>query len=117
LAPRQREALALRELLRLSYEQIAELMALEPPAVASLLARARLSLRDELRGPYTAVGEAPCTESERALRVLARRQDSEPLSEADDNWIFDHMGVCPACQRAHAMMLEASIRYRAWVRR
>ena len=45
LNERQREVLALRELLRLSYDQIAYVLAIEPAAVAPLLARARLRLR------------------------------------------------------------------------
>jgi hypothetical protein len=115
LPSRQREALALRELLRLSYAQIGTVMGLEAPAVASLLARARLNLREALRGPY-AHEEPPCVEREHALRVFARRQDSEPLGEADDAWIFAHMAECAGCERAHAVMLEGSVRYRAWIR-
>ena len=45
LPERQREALALREALRLSHEQIGQVMGLEAAAVAPLLARARLRLR------------------------------------------------------------------------
>jgi hypothetical protein len=116
LPQRQREALALRELMRLSHRQIAAVMGLEAPAVASLLARSRLKLREELRGPY-AHETAPCVEREHALRILARRLDSEPVGPSDDSWIFAHMAVCPGCERAHAQMLEASVRYRAWVRR
>src|SRR5207253_1742842 len=79
LPERQREALALRELLRLSYEQIGTVMGIEPAAVAPLLARARLRLRAERRGGEADVGPA-CYERDRALRLLASRQDSEPLS-------------------------------------
>jgi hypothetical protein len=116
LPSRQREVLALRELSRLSHDELASVMALEPPAVALLLARARVALRDELRGRYGREA-TPCAERARALRILARRQDSESLEVADTTWIFAHMGECPGCERAHAMMLEASFRYRAWVRR
>jgi hypothetical protein len=115
LPNRQREALALRELSRLSYAQIARVMDLETPAVGPLLARARLGLRQELRGASRRE-PAPCAERERALATLTRRLDSEPRDEVDDAWIFPHMGACPACERAHAMMLEASFRYRAWLR-
>jgi len=113
LPERQREALALRELLRLSYEQIARVLRIEPAAVAPLLARARLRLRAERRGagPDSSGG---CLERDRALRVLACRQDSEPLSAEDDTWLLAHMAVCPACETAHAAMLEASVCYRAW---
>jgi hypothetical protein len=111
LAERQREALALRELLRLSYEQIGAVMELEPAAVAALLARARLTLRSALRGTELDGG---CEQRDRALRILARRQDSEPLGAEDDDWIREHLNGCPACERAHAAMLEASVCYRAW---
>jgi RNA polymerase sigma factor (sigma-70 family) len=113
LPERQREALALRELLRLSYEQIAPVIGIEPAAVAPLLARARLRLRAERRGAGEEQG-AGCLERDRALRVLACRQDSEPLSADDDRWLLAHMAVCPACETAHAAMLEASVCYRAW---
>ena len=50
LPQRQREALALRELLGLGYGDIGRLIGIDPAAVAPLLARARLRLRSELRG-------------------------------------------------------------------
>ncbi len=115
LPNRQREALALRDLLHLSYDQIGAVMSLEGPAVASLLARARLLLRAELRGGVVDV-EPRCTPREHALRLLARRQDSEPIGTVDLDWLYGHMAECPGCERAHAAMLEASIRYRAWGR-
>jgi hypothetical protein len=113
LPERQREGLALRELLRLSYEQIAQVMDIEQAAVAPLLARGRLRLRVERRGsalPTT----APCDDGERALRLLALRQDSEPLSGDEDEWLLTHLSSCSACEVAHAAMLEASVCYRAW---
>jgi hypothetical protein len=115
LPAREREVLALRELLRLSYAQIGRVTGLEPPAVATLLAGARLQLRTALRGPYRHE-QPPCAEREQMLVVLARRQDSEPLAESDTAWMFAHMADCPGCARAHAQMLEASVRYRAWGR-
>lgn len=113
LPERQREALALRELLRLSYEQISQVMGVEAAAVAALLARGRLALRVQRRGATPQTGPE-CAQHERALRVLAHRQDSEPLSGEDDRWMLDHLGVCPRCIAAHAAMLEASACYRAW---
>ncbi len=113
LPERQREALALRELLRLSYEQISRVMGLDPAAVAPLLARSRLRLRSERRSVAVATTVA-CAEHERALRLLACRQDSEPLSQEDDEWVLAHLARCPECAMAHAAMLEASVCYRAW---
>jgi hypothetical protein len=115
LPARDRELLALRELLRLSYAQIGRVTGLEPSAVATQLAEARLALHTALRGPYRHEA-APCAERGQVLAVLARRQDSEPLAESDTAWMFAHMADCPACERAHAQMLEASVRYRAWGR-
>ena len=112
LPERQREALALRELLRLSHAQIASVMRIDPAAVAPLIARSRLRLRAERRG--LAAEQPSCPDRDRALRVLVRRQDSEPLSAADDTWVIDHISACAECARAHAAMVEASACYRAW---
>jgi hypothetical protein len=114
LPERQREALALRELVRLSYEQISQVMGIEQAAVGPLLARARLRFRAERRGGGADLQEAGCQERDRALRVLASRQDSEPLSAQDDSWVLAHMAGCRSCDTAHSAMLEASVCYRAW---
>jgi hypothetical protein len=113
LAERHRETLALRELLGLSYGEIATVIGVEAAAVPPLLARARLRLRTALRGPMTAT-EAPCDSRDRALRALARRQDGQPMSPEDEDWLLDHMGTCPACERDHAAMLESSACYQGW---
>jgi Sigma-70, region 4 len=115
LPDRHREALALRELLRLSYEQISQVMGIDQAAVAPLLARARLRLRAERRGSGI-TSSAGCEDRDRALRVLASRQDSEPISEEDNDWVLGHMAQCAHCETAHAAMLEASVCYRAWPR-
>jgi hypothetical protein len=112
LPQRQREALALRELLGLSHEQIARVIGIDVVAVAPLLARSRLRLRTQLRGGLGA--NLGCAERERSLRAIARRQDSEPVDEDDTAWLMDHLGRCPGCNQAHAAMLEASVCYRAW---
>lgn len=117
LPERQREALALRELLGLSYERIARVLGIDHAAVAPLLARARLRLRAERRGGASgSEQEARCEHRERALRILASRQDSEPVSTEDDEWVLAHMAECPLCETAHPAMLEASVCYRAWPR-
>ncbi len=109
----QREALALRELLQLPYAEMAGVMGVAQEAVGSLLAQARLRLRDERRGPIDA-GLASCPEPERALGLLASRQDGEPLAESDEEWLHAHLMDCPACETAHGAMLEASLCYRGW---
>jgi hypothetical protein len=112
LPQRQREALALRELLGLSHPEIGQVMAIEPTAVALLLARARLRLRAELRDAPMAAGD--CPERDRTLRTVTLRQDGEPVPAADDSWLLDHLGHCRDCARAHAAMLEGSVCYRGW---
>jgi hypothetical protein len=108
----QREALASRELLGLSHEQVARVVGIECSAVAPLLAQARLALRTQVRGAVDRA--ADCPERDRALRMMAQRQDSEPLSDEGDSWLLDHLGECAACNESHAAMLEASVCYRAW---
>jgi len=112
LPQRQREALALRELLALSHQEISAVIGIEPTAVAPLLARSRLRLRAELRGAPAA--RSDCPERERTLRTVTLRQDSEAVPAADDDWLIDHLGHCTGCARAHAAMLEASVCYRGW---
>ena len=108
----QREALALRELLGLSYDEIAGVTGVQADAVPLLLARARLDLRTALRG--AGAPQPPCDERERALRTIARRQDAEGVPATDEDWLIDHLGHCRGCRQAHAAMLEASACYRAW---
>jgi DNA-directed RNA polymerase specialized sigma24 family protein len=114
LPERQREALALRESLGLSHAEVATVMGIEPAAVAPLLARARLQLRAQRRGGPAETTDQRCEERDRALRLLALRQDSEPVGSDDDGWLHVHLGRCGNCKRAHAAMLEASACYRAW---
>src|SRR5437588_10509058 len=85
----EREALALRELLGLGYEEIAEVAGVSPDAVAPLLAAARLHLRAELRG--VGAPQPACDEPERGLRTMALRQDGEDVAAADDDWLIDHL--------------------------
>jgi hypothetical protein len=111
LPDRHREALALRETLRLSHDEIAAVLGMDPAAVAPLLARARLRLREERRD--TPASSSTCADRDRALRALARRQDSEPLTGDDDEWLLAHLAECAECDQAHAAMIEASVCYRA----
>ena len=77
LPERQREALELRERKGLSYERIAATLGTGSGAVAQLLERARINLYDELRGTALASIAAPSAECERALPLIAARQDAE----------------------------------------
>jgi hypothetical protein len=112
LAPEQREALALRELLGLDHAELAAVTGIDPPAVAPLLADARLGLRAALRGTPVAPGD--CVEYERTLRTATARQDGEVVSAADEDWLYEHLGRCAECAQAHAAMLEGSTCYRGW---
>lgn len=109
----QQEAIALRDLVGLSHQQIALVLQISPYAAGMLVARARLALRARRRG----VDEEPddsCGERERALTMMVRRQDREPLASEDEGWVLEHLGSCEPCSRVHAAMLEASVCYRAW---
>jgi hypothetical protein len=113
LPPDQEEALALRDLVGLSHEQIALVLQISPYAAGMLVARARLALRARRRG----VAEEPddsCPDRERALTLMVRRQDREPIATEDEDWLLAHLGSCESCLRVHAAMLEASVCYRAW---
>jgi hypothetical protein len=113
LSPDQKEALALRDLVGLSHEQIALVLQISPYAAGMLVARARLALRARRRG----VDEEPddsCPDRERALTLIVRRQDHEPIATEDEDWLLAHLGSCESCLRVHVAMLEASVCYRAW---
>jgi hypothetical protein len=112
LALAEREALALRELLRLSHDDLADAAGVAPGEAALLLAEARLNLRTALRGP--SAPQPACDERERALRTMAMRQDKEAVPAAEDDWLITHLGHCRGCRQSHAAMLEASACYRAW---
>jgi hypothetical protein len=58
LPRQQRDALLLREFGGLSYEELAEALAVTTPAVESLLFRARRQLRERLEAAYAALGGA-----------------------------------------------------------
>lgn len=113
LPPEQREALALADLVRLSHDQIARTLAIDPEAADLLVARARLALRSARRGVAPEPDEA-CDQRGRALAIMVRRQDHEPVDVDDETWLLEHLGSCESCARVHSSMLEASVCYRAW---
>jgi hypothetical protein len=112
LTEREREGLALRDLLGLSWGDMADVTEAEPESIGPLLAGARVRLRQELRGSGTPT--PGCPERDRALRTLAARQDDEPVAPADEEWLIEHLGHCRGCAQIHAAMLEATACYRAW---
>ena len=113
LPERQREVLALREIQGMSYEDIADLLEMNSNSVAQLISRARIRLRDELRGEAAASITASTPDCERALPLLARRQDGK-LDAAAGEWLDVHLTGCPTCPLAAEAMAEAGASYRAW---
>jgi len=116
LPERQREALALRELEDLSYDEIAAVMDMNRNSVAQLISRARINLRDELRGTALTSVAVSSPECERALPLIAMRDDGQ-LGEGsgDAAWLEAHLSGCERCQVATEAMQEAGASYRAWV--
>jgi RNA polymerase sigma factor (sigma-70 family) len=115
LPERQREALALRELEELSYDEIAAIMEMNRNSVAQLISRARIKLRDELRGTALASIAASSPDCERALPLIAMRDDGQ-LEEGsgDATWLDSHMAGCDTCRLGLEAMQEAGASYRAW---
>ena len=93
------------------------MLEIEPAAPRRCSRSARLDLRARLRGGDGGARAPRCAERERALRMLARRQDGEPVAGDDEDWLLDASGSCAACRVPHAAMLEASVCYRALARR
>ena len=115
LPARQREALALRELEGLSYGGIAALMAIAPDAVAKLIYRGRVNLSDELHGTGLAAVGAPSPECERALPLIAAREDGQLEAGSDDGaWLDSHLSGCERCTLGVEEMRRAAESYRAW---
>src|SRR5918996_2349186 len=112
---RQREVLALRELEELSYDEIAEIMDMNRNSVAQLISRARINLRDALRGTALASIAASSPDCERALPLIALEQDGQ-LDEGsnDAGWLGEHLMHCHSCRLGRDAMQEAGVSYRAW---
>jgi len=112
LPERQREVLALRELDDLSYDEIAEIMDMNRNSVAQLISRARINLRDALRGTALASIATSSGECQRALALIAARQDSEGDGSS---WLSDHLIDCETCRLRREAMEEAGASYRGWL--
>ena len=111
LPERQREVLALRELEDLSYGEVAQIMGMNQNAVAQLISRARINLRDGLR--QTALGSVASAspDCDRALPLLAKHQDGL----LEDAWLVEHLMACGACRVRLEAMEEAAVAYRQWL--
>jgi RNA polymerase sigma-70 factor (ECF subfamily) len=81
LPERQREVLVLRELEEMSYDEIAAIMEMNRNSVAQLISRARIKLRDELRGEALAsiaTSSPECEKGAAAHRHARRRPALRP---------------------------------------
>jgi RNA polymerase sigma-70 factor (ECF subfamily) len=115
LPERQREALAMLGLGELSYEEIAASIEMTPDAIAKLISRARLNLSDDLHGTALAAVAAPSPECERALPLIATRDDGQlDASSDEDRWLDAHLAGCERCRLCVNAMQEADASYRAW---
>ena len=110
LPARQREVLALREVECLSYDQIADIMDLKTNAVAQLISRARIKLRDAVRGTALASIKAASLDCDRAMPLIALRQDGGRNAELD--WLMSHLVTCATCRARQAAMQDAGVSYR-----
>ena len=110
LPERQREALALSGLERRSYEEIAASMETSADAVAQLISRARINLYDELRGTALASVAAPSPDCERALPLVAAREDGQLGSGSDGEaaWLDAHLTVCHRCSLGAEQMRQVN---------
>lgn len=116
LPERQRAVLELHDRKGLSYEQVATSLGIGVGAVAQLIARARINLYDELRGTALASIAAPSAECERALPLIAEREDGElDASSEDATWLDSHLPGCDRCRLAAGQMGEAAASYNAAV--
>ncbi|MGZ6694477.1 MAG: RNA polymerase sigma factor, partial [Solirubrobacteraceae bacterium] len=113
LRPEQRAALALVDLAGMTHGQAAAVLEIDPGAVAPLLARARLRLRDELHGTAAAAAAVRSPDCEEALPLLAAAADGE-LTRPEQAWLAAHARSCEHCPRTRAAMADASATYAAW---
>ncbi len=116
LPERQREALALKELDDLSYDEVAEIMGMNRNSVAQLISRARINLRGALRGEALAAIIPNAPQCERAVPLIGAEEDGElDPGSTDAEWLADHLVMCETCRVRREAMAEAGISYRAWL--
>jgi hypothetical protein len=115
LPERQREVLALCELEEPSYAEIAVVMDMNRDSVGKLISRARINLSDELQGTVLASVAAPSPECDRALPLIAARQDGQlDAGSGSAAWLDAHLAECGRCRLAVKTTEEATGSYRTW---
>ncbi len=111
LPQRQREALALRELEELSYDEIAVVMGMNRNSVAQLLSRARITLGRHLRSGALGSIASSSPDCERARPLISMRDDGEPLDIGSQAFLADHLAACASCRLSEQAMHEAGAAY------
>ena len=117
LPERHREVLALYELEEMSYDDIAEIMDMNRNSVAQLISRARIKLRDELRGTAMAA-IATSTRGVRARAAADRHPGRRPARRGLRGRASGspaHIAACDTCRLSREAMQEAGASYRAWM--
>jgi DNA-directed RNA polymerase specialized sigma24 family protein len=114
LATRHREVLALRDLIGCSYDEVFVILGTDRLAVAELLWRARLELRDRLEasGLVSIAGVAEACR--RALPLIAMRLDGELRDGDERDRLQAHLRTCGKCRMSQDAMRKADAAYRAW---
>jgi RNA polymerase sigma factor (sigma-70 family) len=113
LPPAQREVLALREVESLSYAQIGEIIGLKENAVAQLISRARIGLRNAVRGSALSSVGASSADCARAIPLLAAVQDGQDAELEELSFLHAHLATCDTCRLRREAMEEAGVSYRA----
>jgi RNA polymerase sigma factor (sigma-70 family) len=114
LAPRHREVLALREVAGQSYDQIGQIMGVSGNAAAQLIWRARGKLKVALTAGAVASVVAASEDCEHAQLLINTIHDSEPITDAERDWLYEHLDECGSCTAARGMLFEVAASYRAW---
>ncbi len=114
LPPRYREVLALREVAGRSYGEIGSIMGISENAAAQLIWRARSKLRVALTAGAISSVVASTEDCETAQLLINRLHDGEPINDAEQEWLDEHLEECGKCRAARGMVLEVAASYRCW---
>lgn len=114
LAEPEREALALAGPGELSHGEIAAIMDIDAAALPALIARARISLHEELFGANPASTIPSSEDCEQALPLIAMRDDGQLGDEEDLQWLLEHLAHCDGCRVRLDAMQRAGAAYDGW---
>ena len=114
LALAHRDVLALRHVAGCSYDRIAALLGADRDAVAELLWRARVELRDRLEGSVLGSIAAVAEPCRRTLPLIAMRLDGELEDGGERRRLQAHLRTCGKCRLTQDAMRDADAAYRAW---